>query len=321
MKILIYQIDAFTSKVFSGNPAAVCPLDKWLDDSILQAIAQENNLSETAFFVPEEKKFHIRWFTPVAEIDLCGHATLAAAFVIFSYFFRYLEVSDNEIVFTSRSGELKVSKQDQDRGEGEDQHLKRRRRWKGMRHQYEGLLSMDFPSRASLPCSAPPDLVEGLLGGSQGGRQGVLGGGLQEGLEGKLHGGLYAGLHAEPLEVLCSADDYFVIFRNESDIRGLNPDMGKLRRLGLRGVIVTAKGDDSDFVSRFFAPKFGIDEDPVTGSAHCALTPYWARKLNKENLYARQLSARGGELYCIDRGDRVVISGRVVKYMEGTISL
>jgi len=257
MNIPIYQIDAFSNRVFAGNPAAVCPLEEWLEDSVLQAIAQENNLSETAFFVPEENGYHIRWFTPVAEVDLCGHATLATAFVIFNY----LEPSLSEVNFSSRSGRLTVVRENE-------------------------LLSMDFPSQPPLPCEAPKELVNGL--------------------------------RKEPLEVLCS-EDYFVLFSSEKQIRELNRDMGMLKKLDLRGVIVTAKGNKVDFVSRFFAPKFGVDEDPVTGSAHCALTPYWANKLNKKNLHAHQVSQRGGELFCKDCGDRVKISGRAIKFMEGSI--
>lgn len=259
MKIPIYQIDAFSNRVFAGNPAGVCPIEEWLEDSVLQAIAQENNLSETAFFVPEENGYHIRWFTPVAEVDLCGHATLATAFVIFNY----LEPSLSEVNFSSRSGKLTVVRENE-------------------------LLSMDFPSQPPLPCEAPKELVNGL--------------------------------RKEQLEVLCS-EDYFVLFSSEKQIRELNPDMGMLKKLDLRGVIVTAKGDNVDFVSRFFAPKFGVDEDPVTGSAHCALTPYWANKLNKKNLHAHQVSQRGGELFCKDCGDRVKISGRAVKFMEGSIAI
>ena len=259
MNIPIYQIDAFSNRVFAGNPAGVCPLEEWLEDSVLQAIAQENNLSETAFFVTEENGYHIRWFTPVAEVDLCGHATLATAFVIFNY----LEPSLSEVNFSSRSGKLTVVRENE-------------------------LLSMDFPSQPPLPCEAHKELVNGL--------------------------------RREPLEVLCSKD-YFVLFSSEKQIRELNPDMGMLKKLDLRGVIVTAKGNKVDFVSRFFAPKFGIDEDPVTGSAHCALTPYWANKLKKKNLHAHQVSQRGGELFCKDCGDRVKISGRAVKFMEGSIAI
>ena len=259
MKIPLYQIDAFSSHVFSGNPAAVCPLKEWLEDSLLQAIAQENNLSETAFFVPEGNDYHIRWFTPVAEVDLCGHATLASAFVIFNYF----DTVSDHVRFHSKSGELAVSKE-------------------------EELLSMDFPSQPPLSCETPKELVNGI---------------------GK-----------EPLEVLY-AEDYVAVFSNEDDIIELTPDMTLLKKLDLRGVAVTACGKNVDFVSRFFAPKFGVNEDPVTGSAHCALTPYWAHKLNKKDLHAHQVSQRGGELFCKDCGNRVIISGRAVQFMEGTITI
>jgi PhzF family phenazine biosynthesis protein len=259
MKIPVYQIDAFTGSVFGGNPAAVCPLEQWLDDSVMQAIAQENNLSETAFFVQEEEDYRIRWFTPLAEVDLCGHATLASGFVVFNY----LDLTIGRVTFQSRSGPLRVVRE-------------------------EGLLSMDFPSQPPRSCSPPRELLDGL--------------------------------GAEPLEALCS-EDYFIVFESERDVRGLFPDMGTLKRLDLRGVIVTAPGDEVDFVSRFFAPALGIDEDPVTGSAHCALTPYWSRRLGKDDLHAYQVSRRGGELFCADRGGRVIISGRAVRYMEGTISI
>jgi len=259
MKIPIYQIDAFSNQIFSGNPAAVCPLEEWLEDSLLQAIAQENNLSETAFYVPEGNGYHIRWFTPVAEVDLCGHATLATAFVIFTYF----DTPSGHVSFNSKSGRLNVVREN-------------------------GLLSMDFPSQPPVLCEAPRELVEGI---------------------GK-----------EPLEILCS-EDYFVVFLNEQDIIEMNPDMGMLKTLDLRGVIVTAQGKNVDFVSRFFAPKYGVNEDPVTGSAHCALTPYWANKLNKKSLHAYQVSQRGGELFCKDGGNRVTISGRAVQFMEGSITL
>jgi PhzF family phenazine biosynthesis protein len=259
MKIPLYQIDAFTSRVFGGNPAAVCPLKEWLDEGVLQAIAQENNLSETAFFVPVEHGYHIRWFTPVAEVDLCGHATLASAYVIL----KIINPSLSRVSFGSRSGALTVSK------EGD-------------------LLTMDFPSQPAQPCAAPTDLLEGL---------------------GKT-----------PLEVLCS-EDFLVVFATEREVRDLAPDMAKLKNVPLRGVIATALGGDADFVSRFFAPKYGIHEDPVTGSAHCALTPYWSARLRKKDLRACQVSKRGGELFCSDRGERVMIAGRAVKYLEGTITL
>lgn len=259
MRNPIFQVDAFTSVPYTGNPAAVCPLRDWLEDDILQAMAQENNLSETAFFVRTKDGYHIRWFTPVAEVDLCGHATLASAFVIF----RYLEKGVREITFQSKSGELRV-------------------------FQQGDLICMDFPSQPPVACEAPIDLIKGL---------------------GK-----------EPEVVLCS-EDYFVVYSNASDIHEMAPDMSLLKNVDLRGIIVTAKGDDCDFVSRFFAPKLGVDEDPVTGSAHCALTPFWSEKLYKTKLHARQLSSRGGELFLENLGDRVVISGNAVKYMEGVIEI
>ena len=257
MKIPIYQIDAFAERVFEGNPAAVCPLQEWLDDAVLQAVAQENNLSETAFYVPEDEGYHIRWFTPVAEVDLCGHATLGTAYVILHEF----EPSLNRVTFRSRSGMLKVDRQDD-------------------------MLAMDFPTQPPRPCDAPSMLAEAL------GRP--------------------------PLEILASKD-YFAVLAKEEDVVTLEPDFHQLKQLDRRGIIVTAKGNEADFVSRFFAPKLGIDEDPVTGSAHCALTPYWANRLGKSRLRAHQRSKRGGSLYCEDRGDRVLIAGKAVKYLEGHI--
>ena len=259
MELTLYQIDAFTDKVFSGNPAAVCPLYEWLPDLTLQAIAQENNLSETAFYVPIENGFHIRWFTPAAEVDLCGHATLATAFVILNH----TGYDKDTIRFNSRSGDLFVTKN-------------------------EDSLSMDFPSQPVLPCSTPPGLVEGL---------------------GK-----------SPTEVLASKD-YLVVFDNEKDILAIQPDFVTLSKLDLRGVIITAQGKNVDFVSRFFCPKLGVNEDPVTGSAHCALTPYWADKLGKTKLSALQLSKRTGILACELKGDRVIITGKAVMYMKAKISI
>jgi PhzF family phenazine biosynthesis protein len=259
MELIIYQVDAFTSRVFEGNPAAVCPLEEWLDDKLMQSIAMENNLAETAFFVPGETGYHIRWFTPVAEVDLCGHATLASACIILNR----IEPSLQEVTFASRGGPLTVSR-------------------------HGDLLAMDFPSQPPAECPAPPELA--------------------------------AALGKDPVEVLAS-EDFFAVFSCEEDILGLNPDMRALSELSLRGTIVTAPGKQADFVSRFFAPSYGIDEDPVTGSAHCALTPYWARKLGKDELHAYQLSRRGGELFCEDRGDRVLISGRAVLYLEGSITV
>ena len=259
MELTLYQIDAFADKVFKGNPAAVCPLDRWLSDTDLQAIAEENNLSETAFYVPAEAGFHLRWFTPKAEVDLCGHATLATAFVIFNF----SDYADDTVKFETRSGELVVSKNNE-------------------------LLVMDFPSQPGKPCATPPLLVEGL---------------------GKT-----------PIEVL-SSEDYMAVLENEDDVAALKPNFNTLSKLDLRGVMVTAKGKDVDFVSRFFAPRYGINEDPVTGSAHCALTPYWADRLNKTKLSARQVSKRSGYIECELKGSRVFLSGKAVKYMEGKIKL
>lgn len=257
MRIPLYQIDAFASRVFAGNPAAVCPLDAWLDDACLQAIAEENNLSETAFFVPEGEGYRLRWFTPVTEVDLCGHATLATAFVLFEYLRPELQV----VTFNSRSGPLTVTRE-------------------------EELLSLDFPA---LPLSAPLP-VEAVA----------------------------AALGVRPVEVR-SGMDFFVVLESEAQVRALQPEMERIKQLGGRGLIVTAPGEAVDFVSRFFAPACGIPEDPVTGSAHCALTPYWAERLGRRELRALQLSARGGELWCEARGERVKISGRVVRYLEGVI--
>lgn len=259
MKIKQYQVDAFARRVFEGNPAAVCPLDAWLNDDILQAIAGENNLSETAFFVPQGEGFHLRWFTPVAEVDLCGHATLASAHVLF----RVLGYTKRLVEFETRSGKLTVERRD------------------------DGLLAMDFPARPPKPCPAPEALIEGL------GRC--------------------------PVVVLAS-DDYIAVFGSEADIRGLSPDLAKLGQLDLRGVCVTAPGLNVDFVSRFFAPKLGIPEDPVTGSAHCELTPYWSSRLARTTLRAFQASRRGGEILCtMNSNGRVVMQGSAITFMEAEI--
>lgn len=259
MKLKQYQVDAFTTRVFTGNPAAVCPLDTWLDDAMLQAIASENNLSETAFFVPTERGFHLRWFTPVAEVDLCGHATLASAHVLFAI----LGYAKKQIVFETRSGDLVVESND-------------------------GLLVMNFPARVPVTCPAPAALVEGL--------------------------------GCTPLEVL-AADDYIAVFQSEDIIQSLAPDFAKLQELDLRGIVVTAPGNAVDFVSRFFAPKLGVTEDPVTGSAHCELAPYWAHRLGKNTMEARQISRRSGNLRCQLRQDRVLLSGRAVTFMVAEIDL
>ncbi len=258
-EIPLYQVDAFTSEVFGGNPAAICPLENWLEDEVLQAIAVENNLSETAFFVREGEDFHLRWFTPGAEVDLCGHATLATSYVIANY----LEPGRESIGFRSRSGRLEVTR------DGE-------------------LYTLDFPVLESEPCDCPLLLQEAL--------------------------------NAEVQETL-DGMDLMAVVGNEAAVRGLKPDMGKIAELETRGVIVTAPGEDCDFVSRFFAPKHGIPEDPVTGSAHCLLAPYWAKQLGKSRMTARQLSARGGELVVEIKGDRVLISGRAAPYMTGTIRI
>jgi len=259
MKLRQFQIDAFATRVFEGNPAAVVPLDRWLPDATLQAIAVENNLSETAFFVPEGEAYRLRWFSPGGEIDLCGHATLASAWVLFEL----LGYAGRAIAFDTRSGRL-VVKRDGER------------------------LAMDFPAIPAQPCPVPAALL--------------------------------AGLKRQPVEVL-AADDYFAVFESEADIRALVPDLAELSRLDRRGVCVTAPGKSVDFVSRFFGPKWGIPEDPVTGSAHCTLAPYWATRLGKSRFIARQLSRRGGELHCELRGERVIIAGSAVKFMEGEITV
>jgi predicted PhzF superfamily epimerase YddE/YHI9 len=259
MKIPCYQVDAFTSTVFRGNPAAVCLLDAWLPDATLQNIAAENNLSETAFTVPRGDEFELRWFTPTLEMDLCGHATLAAAFVLFTgqNFF------GNVIHFHSRSGVLTVTRA------GE-------------------MFTLDFPSRPAIRCSEPEDSLRGL--------------------------------GAKPAFVLKSRD-FLAVFATEAEVHALRPDFATLKNLECLGIIATAPGDDCDFVSRFFAPAAGVDEDPVTGSAHCTLIPYWTERLGKNRLTARQISRRGGELFCELIGDRVHIGGKAVLYLRGEIVL
>jgi len=261
MKIPLYQLDAFADRLFAGNPAAVCPLERWLPDDTLRAIAAENNLSETAFLVAKDPDFELRWFTPRVEVDLCGHATLAAGEVVL----RWLRPGCTAVRFHTRhAGVLGVERRD-------------------------GLLVLDFPARPPRPCDPPPSLVDALGG--------------------------------KPRAVLASERDHMVVYDSEAEVARLAPRMAPLAALGPVGVIVTARGERSDFVSRFFAPGVGIDEDPVTGSAHCVLTPYWASALGKSVLEARQISARGGVLRCTLRGERVEIAGRVVPYLEGTILL
>ena len=254
-----YQVDAFAERPFSGNPAAVCALDAWPDDSLLQAIAEENNLSETAFFVPSAKGFHLRWFTPVREVDLCGHATLATAHVIFSE----SATTRSEIVFETRSGDLIVRRRDRS-------------------------IELDFPAIPLNACPCPDPLV--------------------------------AALGATPCEVL-SADIYVAVLESEEQVRTLSPDFGCLAQLDKRAVCVTAPGRDVDFVSRYFAPKMGVPEDPVTGSAHCKLVPYWAARLGKKDLTALQVSKRGGQLHCTLVGDRVLMAGQAVTVMQADLFL
>jgi len=252
-----FQVDAFTGRPFSGNPAAVVPMTAWPDDRLLQEIAAENNLSETAFLVPDGDGFRLRWFTPVAEVDLCGHATLASAHVVFER----LRPGSDRVAFSSLSGPLFVAR------DGEQ-------------------LVLDFPSMPPTPCAIPK--------------------------------GLDAALGAKPAEThrgICA----MAVYGTEDDVRDLRPNFELLASCEPFGVIVTAAGSDCDFVSRFFAPSVGILEDPVTGSAHCTLAPFWAARLGKKRLHARQVSRRGGELWVEDRGDRVSIAGRAVMVIEGTL--
>jgi predicted PhzF superfamily epimerase YddE/YHI9 len=259
MRIPLYQVDAFTDHVFGGNPAAVCPLDTWLEPSLMQNIAAENNLSETAFYVKKGDRFEIRWFTPRLEIDLAGHPTLATAHVIFNH----TGYNKDKIVFAFSGGELTVVKS-------------------------ADLLLMDFPARPPEAVKAPDILVKGL---------GV-----------------------EPLEIW-KARDYLLLYSSEEEILSVKPRFDMLAQVDCLGIIITAKGKQTDFVSRFFAPRAGIDEDPVTGSAHTTLIPFWAKKLNKEILHAYQLSQRKGELFCEFRGSRVKIGGRAVTFLKGEIEL
>ena len=258
MNLTIYQVDAFAKEVFRGNPAAICPLENWLEAELMQRIALENNLSETAFFVKNGGVYEIRWFTPTYEIDLCGHATLASAFVIFEC----LKLEEKLIKFHShKSGELSVEKQGD-------------------------VLILDFPSRPVSPADAPNGLIEAI------GKQ--------------------------PKEIF-KARDYFLVYENEQEILDIAPDFTALLKIDAHGFIVTAKGETSDFVSRFFAPEVGVFEDPVTGSAHCNLIPFWASKLGKTELFGKQISARSGELFCELKGDRVKIGGTAVLYLKGEI--
>jgi PhzF family phenazine biosynthesis protein len=261
MRNPLYQVDAFADGAFTGNPAAVCPLDAWLPDDLMQSIAAENNLSETAFFVPEGEGYRLRWFTPTTEVDLCGHATLASGFVVF----RWLRPGLGSVTFqTQQAGSLTVAR------DGE-------------------LLALDFPSRPAAPCAMSEKLA--------------------------------AALGRRPVSLL-AARDYLAVYDSAEDIAALSPDFAAIAELDRFAMIVTAPGAGGvDFVSRFFAPARGVNEDPVTGSAHCTLIPYWAERLGKDRLQARQLSRRGGALSCALHGDRVTIAGRAVLYLEGTITI
>jgi PhzF family phenazine biosynthesis protein len=261
MKLTIYQVDAFADKVFAGNPAAVIPLEDWIEEDLMQKIAMENNLSETAYFVKTDSGFHIRWFTPEYEIDLCGHATLASAYIIKNFVEPHLA----EIHFTTEKvGQLKASAKD-------------------------GLYTLDFPSRMPEPAKPPQQLLRSI---------GV----------------------SNAVEVLKSRD-YFVVLPNEEAVMNAEPDFITMKTLDTIGVIITAKGKSADVVSRCFYPGLGIPEDPVTGSAHCNIVPYWSEKLGKTKVFCKQLSQRGGDLWCELDGDRVLMSGKAVLYMQGEIDV
>ncbi|PRY11297.1 PhzF family phenazine biosynthesis protein [Pontibacter ummariensis] len=261
MTLSIYQVDAFTDRIFGGNPACVVPLKKWLPDETLLAIAKENAVAETAFFIQHDKHVDLRWFTPEIEMDLCGHATLASAHVLF----QHLQYPATNIAFHTQSGVLTVTK------EGD-------------------YLSLDFPSRAPQVSTLPSEIAEGL--------------------------------NIQPQEVH-KARDYVLVYKSEEEIRNLQPDRSKIDRVNLDpgGIIVTAQGDTVDFVSRFFTPQASVFEDPVTGSAHCSLIPFWAKRLGKTALEALQLSDRIGKLTCTDAGDRVYIKGQARTYLVGQIQV
>jgi predicted PhzF superfamily epimerase YddE/YHI9 len=261
MSTPLFQVDAFTRRVLHGNPAAVCVLEQWPSDSVLQRIAQENNLSETAFLVHEGPRMRIRWFTPTVEVDLCGHATLASAWV----YFHRLDRAAQQVIFDSKSGPLQV--------------------WRDADE-----LRMRLPNRAPVPCEGVPRVVEGL--------------------------------RSMPTQLLASSA-YLAVFEHESQVRDLDPDFSILAALDREGVVATAPSDDPafDFVSRYFVPSQGINEDPVTGSTHCILAPYWAERLGRHQLRARQISARTGTLTCEVRRDHVVVGGAAVLYLEGMIDL
>jgi len=262
MKQKLFQIDAFTDRVFGGNPAAVCILNDWLDTPLMQKIAEENNLAETAFAVKKDGVYELRWFTPETEVDLCGHATLATAYVLFK---RYGHKENTIRFYSPRSGDLFVERKE------------------------DGYMTLDFPAdeMIALQSLRPVEEAIGLT----------------------------------PMRIFKGKTDYMLIYNSQKDIEAITPNFHLLDQLSCRGVIVTAPGEQVDFVSRFFAPQCGIPEDPVTGSAHTSLTPYWAKTLNKQKLTAKQLSKRGGDLICEDFGKRIHISGRAVQYMVGEIEV
>ncbi len=257
--IPIFQLDAFTDRPFSGNPAAVCPLQEWLPDDVMQSIALENNLSETAFYVPEGDGFRLRWFTPKIEVDLCGHATLATGWLILNE----LEPDRTEVAFETRSGTLTVSR------DGD-------------------LLAMDFPAMVAKEQPLPDGLIEAI---------GI-----------------------EPVRFLKAVKNMAVL-KDEAAVRAVDPDFGYIKNMDGMGLIITAPGDQSDCASRYFAPHAGIDEDPVTGSAHCTIVPYWSDVLGKAQIYARQVSARSGDLYCWFENDRVVLGGKARTIIKGTFTI
>ena len=260
MILPFYQIDAFSKELFGGNPAGVCPLQAWLPAKVMQKIAAENNLAETAFFVPQDDGFEIKWFTPLVEVDLCGHATLASAHVLFNH----LDYNSDTIKFYSKSGTLEVKK-NQDK------------------------ICLDFPADFCDPVDPPDGLIDAI--------------------------------GAEPLLIYKGKTDFMLIYPDEKDITELKPDFSKLGKVDARGIIVSAPGKEVDFVSRFFGPAVGIDEDPVTGSAHTCLIPYWSRALVKTEMTAKQLSERGGELWLKMMGNRVEISGYAKTYLQGEIEI
>ena len=260
MPLPVFHVDAFTAKPFAGNPAAVCPLAGWLDDELLRAVAAENNLSETAYLVPCGDDYELRWFTPRCEAKLCGHATLASAFVVL----KILRPERDLVRFETRfSGALTVCR------DGD-------------------LFAMDFPALAPWTCADPP-------------------------------AALIEGLGTPPASVMQIEDNYFAVYEREEDVRRIRPDFRLLEKLHPAGVAITAPGEDADFVSRYFAPSYGIPEDPVTGSTHCSLAPHWAKRLGKTRMHARQISERGGELWCEVKGERVILKGNAVLTLRGEL--